>query len=1341
MDMMMSFLRKTTALLTAVMLLLSCVSAALAGQQVPFGGNGGKDSLTVNFHHNNETGNVDRLEADKNGNKYQVKKEQDPVWEGHVFLGWSTSAAAQKADVEENGNSKIYRFDIKDYPNHEVDVYAVWGSAAPSSPTTAKYTVQHYQQNLNDDGYTLVNGDTQELTGKINDTVTAKALKYTGFTYDSGVAGTKASGEVTADGGLALKLYYRRNTHNVAYQYTGKLIPAGAPDASAYSQTGVRYGADVTVAASPSITGYTFSGWATKDASVVGGSFTMPDKGVTLTGSFGYEAYTIAYEAGDKGTLQGKASYGNAHIDETVVRAGRPAPAVKVSNSDYYFTDSWLLKGTTAVYDTDALASLPVTGSMTFVAQYALKDTIVISVTNVEREYAKTEYATGEPVVKAPEGSGVTWAVVEAAKAVQYTPAKATNVRLTGGMVGSYPAALEIKKTELTYNGKVYKISKGQVGALTITQRPVTMESTGLSKTYDGLKLTNETTTVNITGLLPGDKLFYDHPLIELTDVDSVDNTFSDPKRSGGFNVVDNYKVTKRYGKLTVAAVKLTVATPTAGRAYNGAPLTQAVGLSVKVVPDTYRVALSAPDAEGKASCTVDFQNGITETFTVAVTGTITNVGSVQNAYSMVWGAVKAKNYTLSSNLGTLTITQAPLALVADDQSAVYGEPIPTLTYHFWDTVASRQVTLLASELMGAPVLTTTAAQGSDAAEYPIEISAGTLQTSSTCNYSVGADPKTYWINGKLTIQKRPVSVTLAVGETVYNAKEQTLPLQPGAAAPNDFQTFTATTAEGRTTGRGLLAGDAVSVGGGAIGDRQTYVNSVNGAVKPYSVTVAAADVAVLRGTANPVDVTKNYALQTNEGQFTIQRRSITVELVVTNPNAIYASPWYAKPWDGQPLKLRLDGGAPAEGDKLDFQTPNGDGSLPADSYKINSGAVATLDKTDELGTYHFSYDSRNPVIVRNGKGIDVSANYNFNRQAPSVKVTASSQPIIVTVEGNTESFVYDGKPHEVNGYTVTIAGGNGLYTERDITFTGTASAVLTDFGTQSMGLLASQFSDSSSHFSDVTFNVTDGGVSVAQRPVTLIGETAVKAYNGGEQTLTAMTANGLVAGDALSGLSYSAKGTNASATPYGGAFSGTLAITDGTGKAVTANYAPVMQAGALTITPAPVTVTADGKTKAYGAADPALTATVNGLLNTDTVAYTLSRVAGEAAGTYVITPAGEKLQGNYEVAYHLGSLEILPQPAETATVTYLYYYNGVQNAAETVTLTGYVGYPITAYEAKPNGMNLQRVTGLDNLIDSDDDNNIVRIYYARNAYQIIADTPTALAGSFMNVTVGDVLE
>ena len=102
-----------------------------------------------------------------------------------------------------------------------------------------------------------------------------------------------------------------------------------------------------------------------------------------------------------------------------------------------------------------------------------------------------------------------------------------------------------------------------------------------------------------------------------------------------------------------------------------------------------------------------------------------------------------------------------------------------------------------------------------------------------------------------------------------------------------------------------------------------------------------------------------------------------------------------------------------------------------------------------------------------------------------------------------------------------------------------------------------------------------------------------------------------------------------------------------------------------FTIAPKAVTVTADNKTKEYGAADPELTATVVGLIGEDKIAYTLSRAEGEDAGEYTITASGEATQGNYSVTFVAGKLTITKPEPNTEVV----------NPEETVTVGGETFY------------------------------------------------------------------
>lgn len=84
--------------------------------------------------------------------------------------------------------------------------------------------------------------------------------------------------------------------YKVTYEYTGT-VPTGAPELP--KEASYKAGEPVKVAPAPTLNGYTFSGWSTSDVTVGSdGSFTMPSKKVTLTGSWTLRSdlsYTVHY--------------------------------------------------------------------------------------------------------------------------------------------------------------------------------------------------------------------------------------------------------------------------------------------------------------------------------------------------------------------------------------------------------------------------------------------------------------------------------------------------------------------------------------------------------------------------------------------------------------------------------------------------------------------------------------------------------------------------------------------------------------------------------------------------------------------------------------------------------------------------------------------------------------------------------------------------------------------------------------------------------------------------------------------------------------------------------------
>jgi len=117
----------------------------------------------------------------------------------------------------------------------------------------------------------------------------------------------------------------------------------------------------------------------------------------------------------------------------------------------------------------------------------------------------------------------------------------------------------------------------------------------------------------------------------------------------------------------------------------------------------------------------------------------------------------------------------------------------------------------------------------------------------------------------------------------------------------------------------------------------------------------------------------------------------------------------------------------------------------------------------------------------------------------------------------------------------------------------------------------------------------------------------------------------------------------------------GPYTITPTIGTLAASNYDfTTFTTGAFTIDKAHLTVTADAKSKTYGAADPSLTATISGFVNSEvlgtsgvTGSASLSRAAGEtvAGGPYTITPTiGTLAASNYDfTTFTTGAFTIDP--------------------------------------------------------------------------------------------------
>ena len=153
---------------------------------------------------------------------------------GYVFSEWNTA---------QNGSGTKYSDGAEITLNSNLTLFAQW-----TAGNGTHYTVKHYQQNITDDNYTLIENDTQILTGKTGSSTNANSKTYEGFT-----AQTFEQKDIAADGNTTIEIYYNRNIITLTFSANGGTWSDGTTNDK--TLTG-KYGAVVNMPDLPTLTDY-----------------------------------------------------------------------------------------------------------------------------------------------------------------------------------------------------------------------------------------------------------------------------------------------------------------------------------------------------------------------------------------------------------------------------------------------------------------------------------------------------------------------------------------------------------------------------------------------------------------------------------------------------------------------------------------------------------------------------------------------------------------------------------------------------------------------------------------------------------------------------------------------------------------------------------------------------------------------------------------------------------------------------------------------------------------------------------------------------------------------------
>ena len=309
----------------------------------------------------------------------------------------------------------------------------------------------------------------------------------------------------------------------------------------------------------------------------------------------------------------------------------------------------------------------------------------------------------------------------------------------------------------------------------------------------------------------------------------------------------------------------------------------------------------------------------------------------------------------------------------------------------------------------------------------------------------------------------------------------------------------------------------------------------------------------------------------------------------------------------------------------------------------------------DDGATYEFTGSQTNVGTSDNTfdyalKDGTLASNYIVTTEAGKLTVNPVTDKVTVTIKEHSAEHVYDGTEKTVTGYDVKSIS-NKLYTKDDFTFSGTAEAKGTNVGEYPMNVQASDFTNNSHNFKNVTFIIEDGSLKITPKSIVpsetnsmeVTGPADTK-YNGDEQKLKPVVKDqGKVLTENVDyKLSYTGDTTNA----------GTVKITI-KGKG---NYNGSTEVS-YEITKRNVTLTSATDSKVYDKT-PLTNHNVavegDGFVKEEGATYNVTgsqTSVGESDNEFTYTLKSNTKAKNYNITTHNGKLKVTAEASEVTVV------------------------------------------------------------------------------------------
>ena len=684
-----------------------------------------------------------------------------------------------------------------------------------------------------------------------------------------------------------------------------------------------------------------------------------------------------------------------------------------------------------------------------------------------------------------------------------------------------------------------------------------------------------------------------------------------------------NYTIGYVTGALTVGKAPLTVTASSGSMTYGG---------SVPTITPNYAGFVNG-----------DTASSLTTQPTCSTTATSASLVS-GSPYSSSCSGAADPNYTIVPVSGSVTVAKAPLTITASSGSMTYGGTAPTITAGYSGFVNGDTV----SSLTTKPTCSTSATSSTPVTGSPY---------SSSCSGAVDPNYAFTYTAGSVTVSPAPLMVTASSTSMSYGGTVPTITAAYSGFVNGDSSsslTTKPTCSTVATSSSPVSVIPYASSCGGAVDPNYTiayFGGSVT--VNTATLTITASSPTMTYGGSVPT-ITPNYAGFVNGDTASSLTTQPTCSTTATSASLVSGSPYSSScsgaadpnytivPVSGSvtvakaPLTITASSGSMTYGGTAPTITAGYSGFVNGDTL-----ASLTASATCSSGANSSSSVAGSPYASLCSGAVD--PNYSFSYLAGSVSVTT----VPLTITASSPTTTYGSVPAITAAYQGFVNGDTAA------SLTTKPSCATTD--TVSSPVSGSPYASSCGGAADPNYAIsyTGGSVTVGTAPLTVTASSGSMTYGSAPTAVTPIY-SGFVGGDTASSLTTQPTCTTAatssstvSDSPYPSSCSG----------AGDPNYAIGYAGGAMTVKPAPLTVTAQSTSMSYGGPVPTISPLYAGFVNGDDMASlttpptctTDATSSSPVSGNPYFSSCSGAADPNYAMTYVKGTVTI--GPGQTLTI------------------------------------------------------------------------------------------